>query len=187
MYSAFNGIFLILLICFVLVNVIVIVGGVVWAICKALKMNDKKGLRAVIFSILCILVAACSWIFNFGWLRFILTFMLVPFIHAIIFFITNTCASKYIDRSKKMKVYVWLFYITYLCAYVTLPDGADIGPTYMFFGLIKSDSASSIGFLVAYISCMIHIIAFILQSVQILKLKKKEKTEAIQEATETEI
>lgn len=189
MAGALSGIYVILLIAFVLVNVIAVVGGVVWTICKALKMKDKKGFRAIILSMLCILVAACAWIFNFGWLRLVLTVMLVPFIHAIIFFITNTCASKYMDKSKKMKVCIWLFYITYILAYIMLPDCDDV-KTYMFFGLIRDDmteqSITGIGFLVSNISCLIHIIVFVLQIVEIRRIKKEEKAEALNETTETE-
>jgi hypothetical protein len=60
----------------------------------------------------------------------------------------------------------------------------------MFFGLIRDDlaeqSITNIGFIVSNISCLIHIIVFVLQIVEIRRIKKEEKAEALNETTETE-
>lgn len=150
-------------------------GSIVWSIIYSVKTKNKNGIYAVLFSLLSIALAAFSWITNLGWIRFILTILLIPFVHALAFVTMNVCASKYVNCSKTMKVSVWLFYITYLCTYIFLPDSGDHGPMYMFFGLVRSNSVANIAYYVSMGAFMMHIATFIVQMVQISDYKKKMK------------
>lgn len=158
---------------------IAILGGIVLSVIKVIKTKNKNGLYTVLFSLLFIILAAYSWIANFGWLRVIFTLLCLPFIHSVWFYVTNVCCSKYVNCSKIMKVYVWIYYITYLCTYVFLPDGGDHGPMYVFFGLIRNNVFAEVAYFISMFSFMLNIAAFVVQIVQISDYKKKMKLNGI--------
>ncbi len=126
------------------------------------------------------MIAAASWFVNMGWIRFALTFLLVPFLHVIIFFVTNLFAASYLERSKTMK---WLqigFCLTYLAIHLLLPDAGDIGSMYFFFGLIRNDVLSDIAFYLAEFAFWIHAALFIWQIILMIKLKRADRYAATQ-------
>ena len=168
-------ILLFLLIIFFLVAILVVLGGTVWAVTKAKIEKSKSSKNNIIMTVVFIFIAAISWLLNFGWLRFIMTFMLIPFTHAIIFFLANLHVGKYLDKSTKIKKINLCFMITYLATYIFFPDGADYGGMYFFFGLIHNDILSIIAMCISYIAGLSHIILFIVQLVQIIKIKKSIK------------
>lgn len=149
-----------------------IVLGIVKTI-KVLKKNDFYGKkRTILISICYILVVLASWFLNMGWIRFFMTFLLIPFIHAVVFFLTNFFVTKYFDKSTKIKkLNIW-FIISYLIAYLLMPDGGDIGGMYFFFGLIHNDTLSGIANSISSIAVIVHIVMFIMQIVEIKKIKK---------------
>ena len=157
-----------LLIVVFIVALVVIVGGTILGIVKARKASKK-----VIFRTLgSIIIAAISWILNFGWLRFMMTFLLFPIIHGILFFLANMFFCKYTDESPLMSKWNLLFIITYLIAYVFLPDAADAGGMYFFFGLINSDILSDVAYYLSIAAGIAHIVLFVLQFCEIRKIKK---------------
>ena len=173
-----------LLIGIIIIAVFVIVGGTIIAIINAYRKGDRSKRKCIFLTLLCIAIAATSWIFNMGWIRFIMTFMLIPFIHAIIFFLINFFTASYIHKSKKLRNINIFFCLTYLLFYVLLPDGGDIGEMYVFFGLIHSNSFSSICSTISSLSVLVHIVLFILQIIEIVRIKKlianEQKNQTIQ-------
>ena len=57
----------------------------------------------IVTSLFCVVIVGISWVFNMGWLRLIMTFLLIPFAHAILFLITVFSTVKYVDKSAKIK------------------------------------------------------------------------------------
>ena len=53
-----------------------------------------------------------------------------------------------------------------------MPDGGDIGGMYFFFGLIHSDTLSVAANFISSVACIAHIVLFILQIVEIRKIKE---------------
>ena len=160
------------LITIIIIAVLVIVGGTIIAIVKSCKQGNHSKRNAVLASVLCIVIAGFSWVLNMGWIRFIMTFMLIPFIHAIIFFLTNLFTAGYIPKSKKLRNMNIFFYITYLLFYILLPDGGDVGGMYVFFGLIHSDLFSNICNAISHAAILGHIVLLILQIIEVIKTKK---------------
>lgn len=142
------------------------------------KDRNNSKLKYNLISILFVIISIVSWVFNMGWLRFIMTFLAVPIIHTIAFIIINSFSLSYIDKSVKLKRYVNLSYITYLLGYLSLPDGGDVGPMYVFFGLIHNDIVANISYIISSISFIGNIVLFILQIVEIILqiAERKKKT-----------
>lgn len=131
--------------------------------------------KNILVSLLCIAVVATSWIFNMGWLRFFMTFLLVPFIHAIIFFLTNLFSADRIQKSKKSKNIYIAFCITYLLFNLLLPDGGDTGEMYVLFGLVHSDAISYVCGVISAIAIAGHIVCLISQIIKNSKMRKTTK------------
>lgn len=163
-----HHILLFLLVTIPLIAVIVIISGSIWGF---IKMPGKA--TVILISIFSLIIAAASWIFNMGWIRFMMTLTLIPFIHAMIFFLTNLFTARYIDESQKLKILNLLFCITYMISYIFLPDGADTGGLYFFFGLIHNSTLSYVAQAISYIAFFAHIILFVMQIIQWVKQKKK--------------
>ena len=168
-----GGILLSLLIVMPILSFAVIVCGSVWGFRKALENNGPGRKKAIVVSILSVVIAALSFVMNMGWIRFIMIFLMIPFIHAAIFFLTNLFVSFYAERSHKIRSFNLLFCITYLAAYIFLPDGADYGEMYFLFGLIHSNILSGIAYAVSSIAFLGNIVLFILQIIYVVKIKRK--------------
>ena len=124
-----------LLVIFGLIAFVAVVIGLIWMIKKIIK-SDKETKISSVLTILAVLIAAASWIFNMGWLRLILTFLLVPFIHAAILIAVSIVASKFYKTSNFMSLFNTLFLSSYAVAYVCLPDFDDV-KIYCFFTLVR--------------------------------------------------
>ncbi len=154
------------------------IGLTIWLFLKAKRIAHDRKISMkipVLVSLVVILVAAVSWILNFGWFRVFLTIWMIPLIHAVIFFITNLFAVCYTDKSKTLKLLNRLFILTYILAYVFFPDGGDIGEAYFFFGLIHNDKLSYIAYAVSHIIFLAHIVLLILQIIQMVKIRKADR------------
>lgn len=147
---------------------------VILNIVKAVKSKDYTKVKHNVITILCMSVAAASWIFNMGWYRFIMTFIAIPFIHAIIFFFVNNFAASYIKESKLLKVLAIFSYISYIIGYIFLPDGGDIGGLYVFFGLVHNDAIADISFDISGYGFMANTIILVLQLIMSIRAKKLE-------------
>lgn len=109
-----------------------------------------------------------------GWYRVIMTLALLPFIHAIVFLVTNWFAAAYKAKSRTLQWLNLFFCISYLAIYLFLPDFGDIGEAYFFFGLIQSNHITSIAGNIAIYALIVHILLFILQIIQIFQIKKQD-------------
>ena len=98
-----SNVLLLSLILIFVIAIVVIVGGTIWVILKDGKNNSSNKKKIILLSIFAIFAAAVSWILNMGWIRFVMTLMLIPFIHAIIFFLTNLFMASYADKAKNIK------------------------------------------------------------------------------------
>ena len=166
------------LIAIITIAVLVILGGTTMAIVKSHKQGNHSKRNAILASLLCIAIAGFSWILNMGWIRFIMTFMLIPFIHAIIFFLINLITAGYIHKSKKIRNINIFFCLTYLLFYILLPDGGDAGEMYVFFGLIHSNLFSNICIKISGSALFGHIVLLILQIAEVITVKKSIAGEA---------
>lgn len=168
-------ILLFLIISIFIIFIGVVVGVTIRIILKSRQDSDKKRriFISIFMSLLSIFIAAISWLLNMGWVRMIMTLLLIPFIHALIFFFTNLFMTYYEDKNKSTKLLNLLFILTYLLLYIFLPDGADTGEMYFFFGLIHSNSLSGIAQCVSRMAFLGHIVLFILQIIQAIRTKKK--------------
>ncbi|MBQ8541675.1 MAG: hypothetical protein IJ435_09420 [Clostridia bacterium] len=166
----------------VVVMVVVIVGGAAMAIIKSIKNHSAEQRNIIILTLISLFIAALSWVLNIGWLRVIMTFMLVPFIHAIVFFVVNFSAAKFVSQSPKIKKLNLFFIITYLLLYIFLPDGGDVGGLYLFFGLIHNDILAYVGEFVSSVAFVAHVVFLIMQVIEMGKTEignnKKNNSEA---------
>ena len=149
----------------------------VLSIVKALTNSTPSYKKTVIAALISIAVAAASWVFNMGWIRFFMTFLLIPIVHAIVFLLSNLSFAKYTGKSSVMEKLNAFFIITYLISYLLMPDAGDIGEMYFFFGLIQSDNLSNIAFFVSNIAFICHIVLFVLQIIKINKIKQSTPNE----------
>ena len=157
---------------------VAIVGLIIWGIVKLTKLIKKNNLvknkRPLVLSIICIIIATASLVLNMGWIRFGMIFMLIPIIQPILFLMTNLYASEFFAESPRLRIINFLFIITYLIFWVLLPDGGDIGPSYCLFNLVRNDDFTDVAFAVSWIVGTAHIVFFVLQIIQFVKLKKKK-------------
>ncbi len=158
---------------------IAIVGGFIFGIArlirlfiKFIKVNQTKSIAYLSLMIICILIAFASWILNFGWFRLILTFYGISIVFTVLFVMSNSKAASHISESKKLQVYTVITYVTYLCAYLFLPDGGDVGPMYVFFSLIQSNTIAYISFFLFIISFGAYIVFTILQFKEVDKINE---------------
>ena len=149
---------------------ILIIAAIVFVLGLLLKSfliyKKSTSITSLKYNLICdlfVVIVVLSWFFNMGWLRFIFTFLAAPFVHSIIFIIMINKAIPYIEKSIKLKRFLFISYITYILTYLLLPDGGDTGTMYMFFGLIHNDIITSISYQLARISFVANIIMLILQ------------------------
>lgn len=158
---------------------------------KSLKFDGKK--NAVIVSICCVVVALASWVLNIGWLRFVLSIMLVPLIYGAMFLTTNVFAAKYSKKSTLLKWCNLLYMATYILANVLYPDVSGtvegVGDVYFLFGLVKNTSYTITIQNVAGVIVILHGLLFIVQLVLICMSKNTDEDvvvkKEVQQDTET--
>lgn len=143
--------------------------GILLTTIRKLSFNQQASIAA---SLICVVVAGFSWVLNMGWLRFVMTILLIPFGHAIAFLVTVFSTVKYIDKSPKTKILNILFITTYLLFYAFLPDGGDVGGMYLFFGLIRNDVIAQLAYYFSGLAFVANAVIFIMQIAEIKKSKK---------------
>lgn len=116
---------------------------------------DKFGF--CLLSLLCVVIAAASWVFNAGFMRLLMTVLGVPLWHAAFFLTYNIKASAYLKKSSQIKRYIWLNCLFYTGANLLFPD-VDNVRSYFFFGLIQIDWLYMIMAYLAVACLIIHLI-----------------------------
>lgn len=86
-------------VCIAAAVVLFAIGIMIRSIIQAAKSKNFTKLIFNLLSVLCIALAAWSWLFNMGWIRFVLTFWGIPVIHAAAFFFINNFAATYTNKS----------------------------------------------------------------------------------------
>ena len=152
---------------------LIAITAVVTKVMPAPNLHSSGKKTSVIISLLSIFVVAVSWITNIGWMRIMLSFFLVPFLHAIYYFILNLAICFFVGQSKSLRLMNLLFSITYVLSNLFFPDGGDAGPSYFFFGLVKNDVLSDIAYVICVVSFVLHIILIALQLISVFRLKKQ--------------
>ncbi len=130
---------------------------------------SKSKIKTILLSIISILVVIATWVFNLGWLRLFMTVVLVP--HIVLFVFMNLYSTKYFDNSKRIKILNIFFILTFLVAYVFMPDGDDIR-SYAFFGLVHNENILNIAEIISTVAFVGNVVTFIMQIVVIEKIKK---------------
>lgn len=163
---------------FGIVQFVAIIGLIIWGIAKVIKLLKKnrpiKNKKPLVLSIICIVIATASLVLNIGWIRFGMIIMLIPIIQPILFLMTNLYASQLFVDSPRLRITNYLFIATYLIFWVLLPDGGDIGPSYCLFNLVRNDAFTDVAWAVSGIVGIAHIVFFVLQIIQFVKIKKKK-------------
>ncbi len=134
-------------------------------------MNLSKGkTKTRIRSIVSILIVASTWIFNMGWLR--LLFMpVIAILHSVIFFCVNLYSADYFSKSRRIKVLNGIFVVTYLIAYVFMPDSDDIC-SYVFWGFVNNENILNIAESISVVAFVGNIVTLVMQIVGIERIKK---------------
>ena len=92
-----------LLLYLLIITILTVFGITIITIIKSFKQGKCNKCKTIFVALLCIIIVGLSWIFNMGWLRVIMTLVLIPFINAVIFLVINLIVSKYIDESNELK------------------------------------------------------------------------------------
>lgn len=165
---------------FGIAQLIAVIWLIIWAIVKAIKFIKKNSLlknrKQLVLSVICIIIATASLVFNIGWIRVFMTITLIPIIQPILFLVTNLYASKYFIEVPKLKIINFLFIITYLIFWILLPDGGDTGPLYCLFNLVHNDNFADVASSLSTLAGAAHIVFFVLQIIQFKKLKNKSES-----------
>lgn len=111
---------------------------------------------------LTVIIGIISYILNLGWIRII---FIIPFLAYNIIMLIVGIIYVFINRKNRKIKHRNVFYLgllTYLLFNVFLCDGADIGPPYCFFGLIKIYGEGSLFNNISTVSFIISLICIIL-------------------------
>ena len=128
----------------------------------AVKSGDRVRIKYTMLSVLCVLAAAICGFFNFGWIRTIATVFAIPVIHTLFFVLVCFRSLPFFERSAILSKYVLWSDVTYLAAYLFLPDGGDSG-SYVFFGRIRHDGVIEIAYLLSFILFVVNLVLLCLQ------------------------
>ena len=170
-----------------LIGIALVVWLIIWTCQKTMGNNLDCNKKTIFLTFPYLLIGALSWVYNFGWLRFIMTIFWIPVIQGFILFVLNLFSSIYVNKSKKLKVINILFNITYLGSNILFPDGGDTGEMYLCFGLIHSDLISVIAINISIIMFIAFLVLIVLQIVGIVKIKMRLKESASSEESEIKI
>lgn len=141
------------------------------------KIKGEFMKRSTVYAclLLNLILIVASYVLNFGWIRVFALILFIPYTIAltIINFIYVSKCSKTEFSKKSIKVLA-LTNGFYLLANVLMPDGADVGGTYAFFGLIKnmSNMLGNIFEFVARACLVVHFVFFALQIKEMSKMNK---------------
>ncbi len=175
----FNSIQVIAVILLLLLAILVVSSLVflVREIKKARKTGDYSRAKVLIMSSILTLIATAAWIFNFGWIRTVLTWTIIPLINTVVFFRMNLSVAKYKTAVKSLKLWNTVFCITYVINCLTLFDFGDVGGAYVFFGLIRDKQVVGICEYLFGMSCSLYIVSLLVQIIALFKVKKAQKVE----------
>ncbi len=144
---------------------------------KARKAGDYSRAKVLVMSSILTLIATASWIFNFGWIRTVLTWTIIPLVNTVVFFRINLSVAKYKTAAESLKRWNTVFCITYVTNCLTLFDFDDVCGAYVFFGLIRDAQVVGICEYLFGLSCSLYIVSLLVQIIAVFKAKKAQKVE----------
>ncbi|MBE6760036.1 MAG: hypothetical protein E7554_08105 [Ruminococcaceae bacterium] len=84
-----------------------------------------------------ILISIAGFIFNIGWCRIMLIFLLIPIWYPLLLVVSASASAPAMKQSALIRTCYIISHVFYVLSGLVLPDVGDEGPSYMFFGLIK--------------------------------------------------
>jgi len=137
------------------------------------KAKGKDTFWCLFVSSLCVLVSAANYVWNAGWIRIMMTWILLPFWYVLLLFIASKSASACIS-DKWVKAMFIVSHVCFVASSLLLPDFGDETVNYMFFGQIDDASEYFIG-----VSALLFVVSIVLMIVMIAiacGLKAKNRT-----------
>ncbi len=160
-----------------------IIFALIWDVRYLTRKENNSNRSAKIWqavTIVCVIVAAVSWVLNFGWIRFALTFLPIPLIYTIIFVVINFKAANVQSSSEKIKKYLPITCTLYLLTFFLFPDGGDVGGMYFFFSLIRNNAIAAVALILAQCSLIAGAVFLGLLDIE----TKKCKADVVQSDTQ---
>ena len=162
-------------------TLVIIATGTVIMLIRERKNKSPFKKTMYIVPAVSILVFGLSWVFNYGMIRMTLSFVALPFLYSLVLFLYNILVAEYAEKSKKIVILNIAFYVTFILANLFMPDKGNIGPGYLFFGLIKGYKISRVATLVSWIMIAVHAVLFVWQIIEVSLIKKALKTDKLHE------
>ena len=120
-----------------------------------------------------ILMSIVGFIFNIGWCRIMLIFLLIPIWYPLLLVVSASASAPAIKQSTLIRICYIISHVFYVLSGLVLPDVGDEGPSYMFFGLIKYSHDGL--FVLASALFIASIAAMIVQIVAAVKINKASR------------
>ncbi len=128
-----------LMICLIILLVIVgcSVGGI--AVGRAIggKASRKANFWCLFISVVCTMVSAANFVFNMGWFRVMMIWVLLPVWYVFLLFVSSKSAAACIEYKGIKAMYI-LYHVFFVASGLLFCDFGDEGGAYMFFGLIEN-------------------------------------------------
>lgn len=134
-------------------------------------MHTKRKINLV--SGILIVIMLASWLANFGWVRLAGTFMLIPLLHPMAFFIGNYLSAELFADHPKVRWMTVLSFITFLLPHLLIADVGDVGEAYVFFHWIENSTVAAITSSIGYAALVLHLTALIIQYVLVFLSRRK--------------
>lgn len=171
----------IIMVSFGVLMLLIVVGGIV-ALGTYLgrlaggKVKGATRFLCLLPTVSAILISVAGFVLNMGWCRFGLLFLMVPVWYTLLLIVSSSASAPVMKHSSLVKTAYIFSHILYVVSGLILPDGGDIGPSYVFFGLINNypDGLEMISILMFAGSIALMII----QIVTARKLSKRDSVNA---------
>ncbi len=150
---------------FLLIATVVIIGlGTFIGRIAGGKTRGKTRFLCLLPTVAAVLISIPGFIFNMGWCRFMLIFMLVPVWYPLLLVVSASASAPAIKQSDLIRTCYIISHVFYVLSGLVLPDVGDDGPSYMFFGLIKYShdglmALSAVLFIASIATMIVQIVA----------------------------
>ncbi|MBQ9921758.1 MAG: hypothetical protein IJO52_06205 [Clostridia bacterium] len=108
---------------------------VMWALNYS-KEKSKISLICFIAAMVAFVLDAAAFVLNFGWIRFVLVFSGIPFVHFFIVYLINIFAIRFVSRSRALAAINLITLAVFAITYAFMPDVSDDIGNYYFFTLL---------------------------------------------------
>ena len=127
-----------------LLGIVAAASAVYFALVLTVRACDKKRAERAVYprliwlgvTLTCVAVTVVSYISNMGWMRVMLIWSIIPLLQPIFLTTVSVVTAPWIKHSKALAAIAVINHICFVASNLMLPDFGDIGPSYVFFGLI---------------------------------------------------